>query len=181
MVQIKHYKKKSMSIRECVQCSAVTKSGQQCKRRTCKYADQCWQHVKMNEHLEIKKSHIRQSGQGLYTTRPIRKKAKVTDYIGVIKSQEDYEANDSGYGVHLNKNEILDAYSTQHGLGRYANDCRIANKRAHECKGNNAKLVINTRRKTATVRATKNIRTNDEIFVSYGRHYWTESAKRKKS
>jgi SET domain-containing protein len=69
----------------------------------------------------------------------------------------------------------MDAASTQTGLARYANDCRSANKRAGQCKGNNSKFDMTTTRAGKTtiwLRATKNIKAGSEILISYGRKYW---------
>ena len=56
------------------------------------------------------------------------------------------DVNLSGYGIHINKHQVLDGKSTQSGLGRYANSCRKGNKDKGECKGNNAKLSVNDRK-----------------------------------
>ena len=68
----------------------------------------------------------------------------------------------------------MDAASTQSGLARYANDCRVANIREGDCKGNNSRFVKVTRAGKTTVwlRATKNIKAGSEILISYGRKYW---------
>ena len=158
-----------MSHTECTRCKATTKGGSQCSRTTCKYSDMCYQHTKSDKNLEVKKSHIVDAGQGLYATKLFKKGEKITDYRGVVKTSEEYNKKKSGYGIHLNKGSILDASSTQSGLGRYANNCRPSNK---ECKGNNATLVVNNKNKTASLKATKSIRMGEEIYVPYGSGYW---------
>jgi hypothetical protein len=107
-----------MSQRDCVRCSANKKNGDRCTRRTCKYSSQCFQHTKINKQLQVRKSQIQGSGQGLYTTKKIKKNQKITSYGGEFKTKPQYDATDSGYGIHFNKNLVLDGYSTQHGLGR---------------------------------------------------------------
>ena len=109
------------------------------------------------------------AGQGLYATKLFKKGEKISDYRGVVKTSDEYNKKKSGYGIHLNKGSILDASSTQSGLGRYANNCRPSNK---ECKGNNAKIAVNNKNKTASLKATKSIRMGDEIYVPYGSGYW---------
>lgn len=124
-------------------------------------------------------SHIPNSGKGLFTAVPIKKGTIVAKYSGNVVDKDEYEKNDTGYGVELSDGKILDASSTQHELGRYANDCRAMNRRAKHCKGNNAILYEN-RRKKVSVEATKNIPANSEIFVSYGATYWKKSSTKKK-
>jgi len=163
-----------MSQRDCVQCSATNKNGGRCSRRTCKYSDLCFQHTKKNKQLQVKTSGIQESGQGLYTTKRIKKGEKITDYGGKFKTKAEYDQTDSGYGIHFNQNLVLDGFSTQHGLGRYANDCRRENKRAGECSGNNARFSTNTQQRTASLKATKTIPRNTEVFVNYGNEYWSD-------
>ena len=91
----------------------------------------------------------------------------------MIVSVEDWNAGGEGdYGVQLNKREVLDGRSTQSSLGRWANDCRAANKRGKHCGGTNAKFSISSRYKTVTLKATEDIAAGSEIFVSYGKEYW---------
>ena len=163
-----------MSKRECTTCKANKVNGQRCSRTTCKYSTYCYQHTKMKKQLQVKKSNIKGSGQGLYTTKPIKKGDKIAGYGGVFKTKAQYETSDSGYGIYFNKNSILDGYSTLHGLGRYANDCRSQNKKAGECNGNNARFSTNTTKKTASLVATKGIKRNEEVFVNYGNGYWSD-------
>jgi hypothetical protein len=161
-----------MSQRDCTQCSAMTKKGTRCTRKTCKYADMCYQHTKSNKNLEIKKSGIKQGGQGLFTTKKISKNQNVASYGGKVVSKQQYNASNSSYGIQINKDQILDGSSTQSGLGRYANSCRRANRDKGDCKGNNGKLVVNKQKKTARIKATKTIAKGSEVFVPYGFSFW---------
>ncbi len=157
---------------DCVRCSAQTKSGKRCSRNTCRYYRYCYQHAKSILKLEIKKSNIPESGFGLFTLKPIKKGSVITPYLGKIVSPEIYDVSDSTYGIQLNKKEILDGQSTQSSLGRWSNSCRAGNVRKKQCKGQNAKLSGNSRTKTASVKANKNIKAGEEIFVSYGKSFW---------
>ena len=164
-----------MSQRQCKRCSAITKSGAQCSRTTCKYADQCYQHTQKNKGLQVKQSKIKGGGQGLYTTKPIKKGQNIAKYGGNIVSKVAYDKTEGGYGIQINKKQILDGRSTQSGLGRYANSCRTGNVKKKECKRQNAKLVVDNRKKTARVKATKNLKAGSEVYVPYGRGFWKES------
>jgi SET domain-containing protein len=155
----------------CVKCSATTKTGKRCSRTTCKYFKFCYQHAKSILGLQIKKSTIPNTGQGLFTLKEIKKNEDITEYNGVKMTVE--EANrkeESGYALLINKDTVIDGKSTQSCLGRYANMCRSLNK--PHCKGNNARFVINQKTKKVVLRATKKIKIGEEIFVSYGRSYW---------
>ena len=95
------------------------------------------------------------------------------DYTGKYKSTEEWNSGNEGdYGLHLTKNLVLDARSTQSAIGRYANNCRNSDKKKNNCKGRNAKFVINQSTKTVSIKATKNIPAHSEIFISYGTAYW---------
>ena len=163
-----------MAERECVRCKAVKKNGMRCSRKTWKYSDMCFQHTKQKKGLQVKKSKIKKAGLGLYATKDFKKGQKIADYGGVaiVVSYAQYEQNPSGYGIHLNKKEVLDGKSTQSGLARYANNCRKANKQKRECVRNKAKIKVNTRTKKGTLRATEKIEKGEEIFTSgYGKSF----------
>ena len=68
----------------------------------------------------------------------------------------------------------------RHSVARYANDCRTINKQSGQCKGNNARLSVNAEARKGWIVATKTIHPGDEIFVSYGRRYWTVKSKASK-
>jgi hypothetical protein len=162
-------------MRECVQCAAETAVGKRCKNRTCIYTEFCATHTKKLMDLELKPSSIAGAGRGLYTMVDIPKDTRISQYTGEMKTDKEYAKKESGYGVYLPGGKVLDAHSTQHGIARYANDCRTANKNKGECKGANARLTSNTRdgKTTVWLKSTKKIMAGHEIFISYGRGYWS--------
>ena len=91
---------------------------------------------------------------------------------GELKSKDEFDGDPSDYGIALNKHLVLDARSTQSALGRYANSCRRADQQAGHCRGNNARIVHNSRNHTVRLRAVKTIPANDEVFIAYGRQFW---------
>lgn len=156
---------------------AENKNGERCNRRTCKYSDYCWQHTKIYKGLKLKKSNIPGANIGLFATKEFKKGQKIADYRGRIMSQAEYDKLDNWegvYGVEIKKGEVMNADTTQDGLGRYANHCRPKNIRAKHCKGNNAKISISHRGDDPKVslKATKKIRPGQEIYVNYGPNYW---------
>jgi hypothetical protein len=120
----------------------------------------------------VKKSNIIGGGQGLYTTKDIKKNSTIAGYGGEVVSRQTYNQRPSGYGIALNKKQILDGRSTQSGLGRYSNNCRKGNKKKKQCRGNNSRITVNQRKRTARLKATKNIKKGSEIFTSYGRSFF---------
>jgi hypothetical protein len=138
------------------------------------YSEFCHTHTKAIFDLALKPSTIPNASRGLFTTKQIRAGKKIARYSGVIKTQAAYNANPSGYAVAISRGRVMDAASTQSKLGRYANDCRPANKRANQCKGNNAKFSVKNEGGVTTIwlKATKNIPANTEVFIPYGAGYW---------
>ena len=161
-----------MSLRECAQCIASTRKGSQCKNKTCKYSEFCRVHTKQIFDLVLKPSQIPGASTGLFTTVAIGKNKNIARYTGQVKSLEEYNVNPTGYAISLSRGRVLDAASTQAGIARYANDCRAKNKRLGDCKGNNARFVVNHRTDSVWLRSTKKIPIGSEIFVSYGTGYW---------
>ena len=161
-----------MSIVECIQCSATTKSGDRCKKRTCKYAFMCWQHTKQILHLGVKTSAIPNAGSGLFTFVDIPSDKIICKYDGTIIDKDDYK--DNGYGVGIPRGKVVDGASTQSSIGRYSNCCKPSDKNNKHCKGNNAKFSISTRNDITNIniKSTKRIPAGSEIFVSYGRGFF---------
>ena len=145
------------------QCKAINKNGIRCKCKT-KKSPYCWIHLKYQKNLRIKPSNIQNAGFGLYAEKKIKKKEKIDQYKGKL-----YNRRKTGeYVLKLSNNKYIDAKHPNSCAGRYCNTCRRANKNANECRGNNAKFAIDNRRNKASIKATKNIKKGDEIFVPYG-------------
>ena len=144
-----------------VQCESKSESGQRCKHRTTR-STRCWQHLKKEEHLRIKKSPI--AGLGLFATSAFPQGTNVAPYTG-----ERVVTQDSKFGgdhvLQIKKHTYIDARRTDTGAGRYAN-ARLGAER------NNAKLIYNTRTKKAYVQASKDIPAGVEVTVPYGAAYW---------
>ena len=166
------------TIRECQQCMEHTKTGDRCSRNTCQYSDKCWQHTKSAKGLSIRKSNINAANLGLFATKMFKKGDRVATYGGTDRSMKTWNKNPGYYGLAWNKDEVLDARSTQSSLGRWINDCRSSNIKKGECKGNNARFSMKrSAPRKASVKATKTIHPDEEIFVSYGRSYWRDHDK----
>ena len=143
-----------MSTRNCNQCIAITKTGEQCSKKTCKSV-YCWIHLKQHQSLRIKKSIIPSAGDGLFTLKESKEEASG---VYVLKVP----------GVYIN------AYKTDEpGLGRWINQCRTADQRARLCN-NNSRFSWDNRNKIANIKATRIIHPGDEVFLNYGPAYWNQ-------
>lgn len=109
---------------------------------------------------------------------------KICDYRGKTISLQAYMENNTGYGIQFGQ-LVLDAASTQSGLGRWANDCvsitqkngtkvRRAQKDKTLCQNNVDLVVTKSRDKNLQghLRANKHIFLGDELFANYGPGYW---------
>jgi SET domain-containing protein len=121
--------------------------------------------------MVIKPSEVG-AGRGLFTLKAIKKGATIVTYTGERMTQDEYDKHPSGYGVAIPGGMVIDGRSTQSSLGRYANECRAANRRAGQCSCNNAELVYDEKPFKLRIQAMKNIPANSEIFVAYGARYW---------
>jgi len=163
-----------MSVVDCVRCTAFKADGGRCTRRTCKYQGMCWQHSQSQRGLKLTQSNIPGAGQGLFATRNF----DVGDTVAVMatrrhkmtRQQYDNTEHPQLYGQQFGRH-VWDARSTQSGMGRYANDCRTANRNAGHCVHNNTKPALNASTGRITLKARRRIRRGDEIFQGYGRAY----------
>ena len=80
--------------------------------------------------MALKPSGIAGAGRGLFTLKAIPKGAVIVGYTGDKITQAENDTNPSGYGVGIPGGMVIDGRSTQSSLGRYANDCRAADRRA---------------------------------------------------
>ena len=100
-----------------------------------------------------------------------KKKQKIIQYTGTIKTQAEYDDNPSGYGIAIPEGKVIDADSPQSSsIARYANDCLVADIEAGYCSGINSRYYAVTRGSETSVwiKATRYIPANSEIFVCYG-------------
>jgi len=121
--------------------------------------------------LIIKPSLLPNAGKGLFTLVDIRKGDRIVEYKGRRRKWKDVKHLDghNGYLLRLNRSTAVDAMPLKSGKGRYANDAmgltRVPGLR------NNAEYLIYGDR--VYIEATRNIRRGEEVFVSYGKAFWT--------
>lgn len=148
--------------------------GRQCLRRTCKYANYCWQHAKKVLGLQIRPSEIPGAGDGLYAAKEFKRGVKITDYGGRLYNRhEDIPPERDDYVVQVGT-RFLEHSQPQDGYGRWANHCRQQDIKAGYCQGNNSQIAEPRTGDNAFLRATHRIDPGDEIYTSYGRSYWAK-------
>lgn len=120
----------------------------------------------------VKKSTLPKAGKGLFTEKDISKGEIVCEYEGErITWKEAIERNEldkGGYVYYINKNNCIDAFDYKDTFGRYANDAAGVG-RVNGHRNNSTYDVVKNK---VFIRATRNIKAGQEIFVSYGRSYW---------
>ena len=157
----------SGTIWESVQCSGRRLDGTRCSRTTKKYADKCWQHWRVWEQpgLAIRPSTLGlRAGNGLFALSDYKEGDIICEYGGILMPLSEYKQTDSVYGVQIyGTDEVRDASSTQSGLGRWINTCRVGNA----CE-NNTSIEYRSADKSVFMKATNDIMKGDEFFTDYG-------------
>ena len=149
-------------------CTSGAKNGQQCRNRT-QYGDRCWSHLLKEDCLKIGRSTIPRAGKGLYAQRDFKKGETVARYTGdLVHNDERYDKNRyfSAYLLELTGAISIDAARTNTAVGRMVNDARGTNKK------NNCSLSCHHATRTATLKASRNIKKGEELFTAYGAAYW---------
>jgi uncharacterized protein len=126
----------------------------------------------LDEFLVVKKSIIPGAGKGLFTKVGIQKGTRITEYKGEIKTWKQVEAevdDHIGYAFWFSNQHVIDAWQTKEGVAHYANDAKGLVKVPGAV--NNSEYV--TEKGRCYISATRNIPAGSEIFVDYGREYWS--------
>jgi SET domain-containing protein len=127
--------------------------------------------AKEEDYLYIQKSQIENSGNGLFTAIEIYKEEIISIFKGKIITNNEAESivklNEDKYFINLLDGTILDS-NTVDCFAKYANDSNGFIKSKYK---NNSKITLDESNNVCLV-ATKNIKSNEEIFCSYGKRYW---------
>lgn len=154
------------------QCRADIKNGNRCRRRCVIGIEFCHSHLPTEMKLQIRDSEY---GLGLFAYDPtaedneivFRKGDKVCNYEGEILSQQEltdrYALNTAPYGMTVSANRKIDS-ALRRGIGSMINHGTTQQQR-------NVAFILDNRRQTISLRATKNIRQNAQLYVSYGDNY----------
>jgi hypothetical protein len=142
-----------MTTVSCVRCKSIRVGGQRCKRNTCVRKDYCWQHLRIELGVDVRPSTLRGGGKGLFAYKTFPNRSNVASYSVQLALVPVAEAKDSQYAVAWRRGKVVDAKSTQHSVGRYANTCRGVDKRRKKCKGNNVKMSRDFTRRNISLKA----------------------------
>ena len=153
-------------------CEGHNKSGQRCKRKCIIGYEYCPTHLKSEKDLKIKDSTIPNSGKGVFVDNStnnneivFRKDDKICDYNGIKTNKNnidnEYRGKTAPYALQINNTDVIDA-AGKRGVGS------IINTKPGD---NNCSFSIDNRNKSASVKATKNIKNGQELFLAYSRSY----------
>ena len=169
-----------------IQCKDMTLKNKRCRKKT-RRSGHCWIHLSKYRNLRIKKSTIPNSGFGLFASKKAFNRGDLIDkYPGrIIKNK----ALDRTYKNHP-KYKGLAPYSLCDGIEddswcvnanrssdgpvRYANDKSLNAANMHP-------KIVNKKLLRMETYASKRIKPQQEIFMSYGRNYWNNAPFRKTS
>ena len=167
-----------MSIRDCNQCTGITKGGARCSRRTCMISNVCWQHLQSTLGLKVANSNLAGAGKGLFTLREIKRRPGddrsrdvfIIEYKGERLTRAEVENRYQGhvgeYVLCPDAAHCIDASSTQSTVARYVNGCDKPGSRVR-C---NARF--GRRANKWGILATRSIAAGSEIVCAYGPEYW---------
>lgn len=130
--------------------------------------------------LIVKKSTLPGCGKGLFTTKAIRKDAKVIEYRGEIIGYNEYRRRtrreEDQYLFFVRMERCIDAMHTPQFKARYANDA-AGLTRVKGIRNNSDYIIFGDK---CFIVAARNIKAGEEIFVNYTKSYWSYMKKRKK-
>jgi len=154
------------------QCEDSTKNNKRCKHYCVIGSPYCYVHLMYKHSLRIKESTIPEAGLGLFAIDALDSKSNdiifkkgktIVKYSGEIIDKDElisrYSNKTAPYTIQVSKNRYEDG-SVVRGVGSLANT-----------KPNHNNATISISNGTAKLKATKNIRNGDEIFLSYGKSY----------
>ena len=124
-----------------------------------------------SDYLYIQDSQIPNAGKGLFTAIDIYPNEIISLFKGEILTDEEAqkrvsEGNDR-YFINMLDGSILDSMNVD-CFAKYANDAEAFSKLEFK---NNSKITLDDDDNVCIV-ATKKIKSQQEIFCSYGARYW---------
>ena len=158
---------------ETMQCVVIKPDNSRCKNKICIGSPYCYVHLLYEKHLRIKKSTLPRVGKGLFAMNPklpsdaviFKKDENIIQYTGEIIDDEEkarrYEDKTGPYLLLQKQDTYIDSAKVR-GVASNANTYP-----SH----NNAYFALDNRNNKVYIKANKNIKNGEEIFVSYGRSY----------
>lgn len=131
-----------------------------------------------SDYLYVVQSQIPNSGNGLRTAIKIFKGEIISIFKGEILSNNEanyrVKQNLDMYFIVMINGSIMDSMQTD-CFAKYANDSN-ENKSFGSLLKNNSKISLNDDDEVCLI-ATRNIKSYEEIFCSYGKKYWRKHSK----
>ena len=154
-------------------CHSQIKTGSRCSRKCVIGTPYCWSHLLSNHYLRLLPSTVPNAGKGVFVLnkqRPlgeiiIRNGDVVCPYGGKLIDETTlnrrYGDKTAPYALQLSQNRYRDAACAR-GVGSMIN---------HDGRRANVSFAVNHRAKTVSIKAKRNLRNGEELFLSYGRDY----------
>ena len=109
----------------------------------------------------------------------------ISKYVGTfVNKVERFERERRGYGgyfIYFNQEESLDCYEERQNKQCKLSYCNSYVRAISGVNGQsaqqNARLVVNTVQRTASIKTIKDIKAHEEIFIDYGDDYRFKSLK----
>ena len=155
-------------------CEFTLANGNQCKRNCIIGLPYCHTHLTSKYKIQIRDSLIPGAGKGLFAYDKksdddaiiFRNEDKICPYFGEIINNNELNARygeyTAPYGMKLN-NGLYEDGALERGVGTLIN--HRPNAQA------NTRFSLSNQTNRVWIKATKNIRNNQELYVSYGRDY----------
>jgi len=124
-----------------------------------------------SDYLYIQDSQITNAGKGLFTAIDIYPNEIISIFKGEIltekEAQKRVSENSDRYFINMLDGSILDSMNVD-CFAKYANDAEAFSKLEFK---NNSKIALDDDDNVCII-ATKKIKSEQEIFCSYGSKYW---------
>lgn len=155
-------------------CPHIKLNGQRCNRQSVIGFEECRQHLKMDQHLSIKKSHIPKAGLGVFATNGsnndddvvFQAGNKVCDYNGedidAHTLYERYLQNTAPYAIEVKNNLYIDGALVR-GIGSMINAAKSQDEANTE--------FVRKAGNRVEIHAKENIKNGDELTAWYGSSY----------
>ena len=127
--------------------------------------------AKEDDYLYVKSSQLPHAGNGLFTAINIYKDETISVFKGEVLTESQIkfrvENGDDKYFISLLDGTIMDSMSVD-CFAKYANDANCSSNAKFK---NNAKIALDED-DNVCLTATRNIKSGEELFCSYGTRYW---------
>ena len=131
---------------------------------------------KQPKRIRVAPSQIANAGMGLYMMEGAKVGECIARYSGEPMTRaESTQRGHSHYKLQVHSNLFLDAADPVHFEGRYINDARHTQFKTNARFAANytTNTCSNTGFKWVRIYATRRIRAGEEVFLNYGKSFWT--------